>query len=260
MTDRTDRDHPAFYWRQTLAPAASGGSCIEVGFTGRSPGIGTAPWDGFNLGGGVGDDPRQVAANRVALAGCLGVDREQLVFMNQVHGATVLEVSGPWGGPVTGADAVVTRSAGLALAVLVADCVPVLLHDAAAGVIGAVHAGRPGMTAEIVPRAVAEMRRLGGRQLSAVVGPSVCGRCYEVPAEMAEHAAGVAPSSRARSWTGTPAIDVASGVVEQLARDDVAVEWVPGCTREDPDLYSYRRDGRTGRLAGVILRRADTCG
>jgi hypothetical protein len=204
----------------------------------------------------VGDEPRQVEANRALLAERLGVTRERLLFMDQVHGTGMVEVDGPWRGEAPQADAVITGATDLALAVLVADCVPVLLHDPAAGLVAAVHAGRPGMTAGIVPLVVERMRRLGAQQLSAVIGPSVCGRCYEVPADMAARAAEVAPSALTRSWTGTPAIDVAAGVVEQLAQRDVAVEWVPGCTREDDDLYSYRRDGRTGRFAGVIVRRA----
>ena len=60
----------------------------------------------------------------------------------------------------------------------------------------------------------------------------------------------------ARSWTGTHAIDVAAGVVEQLSAEGVAVQWIPGCTREDGSLYSYRRDGRTGRFAGLIVMRS----
>lgn len=244
-----------FHWRRTIAPTGSRGPRIEVAFTDRRAGIGAAPWAGLNLGGHVGDDPAQVAANRAALADELDVPRDRLVFVNQTHGTGIAEVGGPWRGPVPDADAVITDAAGLALGVLVADCVPLLLHDAAAGLVAAVHAGRPGMTAGIVPRVVARMRDLGARQLSAVVGPSVCGRCYEVPAAMAEHAATIAPSSLTRSWTGTAAIDVAAGVVEQLACGGVAVEWVRGCTREDPCLYSYRRDGRTGRFAGVVVRR-----
>jgi copper oxidase (laccase) domain-containing protein len=111
------------------------------------------------------------------------------------------------------------------------------------------------MLAGIVGRAVAAMRDLGASEVSATVGPSVCGRCYEVPAEMAHSAAAVSPAAAARSWTGTAAIDVAAAVVEQLAAADVAVQWVPGCTRESGDLYSYRRDGRTGRFAGVVALR-----
>ena len=89
-----------------------------------------------------------------------------------------------------------------------------------------------------------------------MVGPSVCGRCYEVPDEMRATAAHVQPVSATVSGTGTAAIDVAAGVVAQLRDGGVEVRWVPGCTRERDDLYSYRRDGPTGRFAGIVLRRA----
>ena len=241
-----------FYWRSSTDTDAT----VELGFTGRSAGRGAGPYAGLNLGGHVGDDPGDVEGNRRALAGELGLPRERVVFLNQVHGAAVVEVDGPWVGEPPAADAVVTRAPDLAVAVLVADCVPVLLHDTAAGVLGAVHSGRPGMLAGIVGHAVAAMRDLGARSISATVGPSVCGRCYEVPEEMARTATARTAASAARSWTGTPAIDVAAGVVEQLAEEGVGIHWVPGCTREDDDLYSYRRDGRTGRFAGVVLRRS----
>ena len=246
-----------FYWRTTIA--SDGDACaVDLGFTGRSAGRGSGPYAGLNLGGHVGDDAGAVEANRAALAHEIDLPRERLVLMNQVHGADVVEVDGPWNGEARSVDGIVTRATDLALAVLVADCVPVLLHDAGAGVVGAVHAGRPGMLAGVVGQAVAAMRDLGATALSATIGPSVCGRCYEVPAEMAHTAAATSAASAARSWTGTPAIDVAAGVVEQLAAADVAVQWIPGCTRESGDLYSYRRDGRTGRFAGIVaLRRAD---
>ena len=96
------------------------------------------------------------------------------------------------------------------------------------------------------------MRELGALDIEAVVGPSVCPRCYEVPEEMRAQAMAAEPTTGAVSWAGTPAIDVAGGVVAQLAREGVALQWLPGCTRESPDLYSYRRDGTTGRFAGFV--------
>ncbi|KRC84700.1 laccase [Terrabacter sp. Root85] len=243
-----------FYWRTTTA--SDGDTCsVDLAFTGRSAGRGSGPYAGLNLGGHVGDDPADVEGNRTAVAHEIDVPRDRLVLMNQVHGADVVQVDGPWVGEPPAVDGIVTRATDLALGVLVADCVPVLLHDARAGVAGAVHAGRPGMLAGIVGRAVTAMRDLGATSVSATVGPSVCGRCYEVPTEMARTAAETSAASAARSWTGTPAIDVAAGVVEQLAAADVAVQWVPGCTRESGDLYSYRRDGRTGRFAGIVALR-----
>ncbi len=240
-----------FHWRSSIDRTGSGAS-VDLGFTDRSPGRGAGPYAGLNLGGHVGDDPVTVEANRAAVAGAFGVPRDHLVLMDQVHGRDVAEVSGPTTGSAPQVDAVVTRRPGLALGVLVADCVPVLLHDSRAGVVGAVHAGRPGMTAGLIGRAVGAMHDLGAAAIVATVGPSVCGRCYEVPADMAAAAAQVSGSAAARSWTGTPAIDVAAGVVEQLVAESVAVQWIPGCTRETPSLYSYRRDGVTGRFAGVV--------
>ncbi len=236
-----------FYWRDRTGP-------VRWAFTDREGGVSGGDFDSLNLGGHVGDDPVAVERNRAEVAKSFGVQRDDLLFMKQCHGRDVVVVEGPWdaAGPPP-ADGVVTATAGLALAVLVADCTPVLLADAGAGVVGAVHAGRPGMESRIVDTAVQRMRELGARDITAVVGPSVCGRCYEVPEEMRAAAAAVSPESSARSWTGTPAIDVATGVVAQLVANGVAVQWVPGCAREEETLFSYRRDGRTGRFAGVVV-------
>ena len=235
-----------FFWRERSGP-------VEWAFTDREGGTSAAPFDSLNLGGHVGDDAAAVTGNRRALAEALGRAPEQLLFLDQCHGTEVVVADGSWpGGQAPAADGVVTTVPGLALAVLVADCTPVLLADPEAGVVGAVHAGRPGMTNGIIDRAVLVMREAGARHLRAAVGPSVCGRCYEVPAQMRDAAAEVSPEACAVSWTGTPAIDVATGVVAQLCANDVAVQWVSGCTRESPRLFSYRRDGRTGRFAGVV--------
>ena len=206
----------------------------------------------LNLGGHVGDDPRAVESNRRLVADALGVGRDRLLFMNQRHGSDVVVVDGPWQGEPPEADGLVTTSTDLALAVLVADCTPVLLVDQIAGVAAAVHAGRPGMMSGIVGRALEAMTDLGARSISAVVGPSVCGRCYEVPEAMRAEAARISPVASAVSWQGTPAIDVAAGVVEQLRARSVAVQWIAGCSRESEELFSYRRRHRTGRYAGVV--------
>ena len=219
--------------------------------TDRSAGVSTGAYAGLNLGGHVADDPSAVAENRRLLEQELG---RPVAYMEQCHGADVAVVDGV---PTTTprCDAVVTRSTDVALAVLVADCVPVLLSGTG-GVVAAVHAGRPGMVAGVVPAALAAMHDLGAGEVDAVVGPSVCGRCYEVPLEMRDAAAAVQPVSATVSWTGTPAIDVAAGVVAQLREGGVSVRWLPGCSRESRHLYSHRRDGVTGRFAGVVARSA----
>ncbi|WP_426363427.1 peptidoglycan editing factor PgeF [Streptomyces sp. E-08] len=225
-------------------------------FTDRWGGVSAVPYEELNLGGAVGDDPAAVLANRAAAAGSLGLDPARVVWMNQVHGAGVAEVDGPWGdGEIPSVDAIVTARPGLALAVLTADCVPVLLADPVAGVASAAHAGRPGMIAGVVPAAVGAMVKLGAdpARITARTGPAVCGRCYEVPEAMRAEVAAVEPAAHAETSWGTPAVDVAAGVRAQLERLGVRDIVDAGvCTLESRDHYSYRRDRTTGRLAGYV--------
>ncbi|MFJ2955928.1 peptidoglycan editing factor PgeF [Streptomyces sp. NBC_00669] len=227
-------------------------------FTDRWGGVSAVPYDSLNLGGAVGDDPAAVRANRERAARALGRDADRVVWMHQVHGRDVVVVDAPWGErPVPAADAVVTTRADLTLAVLTADCVPVLLADPAAGVVAAAHAGRPGLVAGVVPAAVGAMVAAGARpeRISALLGPSVCGKCYEVPAALRSEVASAVPESYAETSWGTPALDVSAGVIAQLARCGVRViEGPTVCTRESADHFSYRRDRTTGRLAGYVWR------
>lgn len=242
-------------WTQTLPGAA--GRTVRWGFTAAvAAGAGSqGPYAGLNLGAHVGDDPAAVTANRALVARDLGVPVDRLLFMSQVHGADVVTVFGPHPvGDPPAADGMVCDRPGIALAVLVADCVPVLLADPAAGIVGVAHAGRPGLIAGVVPSTIAAMRAAGAQDIVAAVGPSICGRCYQVPAAMRAAGAAVTPVSATVSWTGTPALDVAAGVIAQLVDGGVRVgHWVGGCTRESGHLYSYRRQQQTGRFAGVVL-------
>ncbi|MFG3151244.1 peptidoglycan editing factor PgeF [Streptomyces sp. NPDC048219] len=228
----------------------------HFGFTDRWGGVSAVPYEELNLGGAVGDDPAAVTANRELAARSLGVDPARVVWMNQVHGADVAVVDAPWGDrPVPRVDAVVTAERGLALAVLTADCVPVLLADPVAGVAAAAHAGRPGLVAGVVPAAVRAMTELGAdpARIVARTGPAVCGRCYEVPEEMRAEVAAVEPAAHAVTSWGTPALDVSAGVRAQLERLGVRdLAQSPVCTRESKDHFSYRRDRTTGRLAGYV--------
>ncbi|MFG3548632.1 peptidoglycan editing factor PgeF [Streptomyces sp. NPDC047725] len=228
----------------------------HFGFTDRWGGVSAVPYEELNLGGAVGDDPAAVTANRELAAKTLGVDPARVVWMNQVHGADVAVVDAPWGDrPVPRVDAVVTAERGLALAVLTADCVPVLLADPVAGVAAAAHAGRPGLVAGVVPAAVRAMTELGAdpARIVARTGPAVCGRCYEVPEDMRAEVAAVEPAAHAVTSWGTPAVDVSAGVHAQLERLGVCDRaQSPVCTRESKDHFSYRRDRTTGRLAGYV--------
>lgn len=228
---------------------------VDVGVTDRDGGVSGTAYASLNLARHVGDAPLAVSENRARVACALGLTPDRLVFMDQCHGADVAVVSGV-SDPPPQVDALVTTAPDLALVAMVADCVPVMLADSASGVIGIAHAGRPGMMAGVVPAVLAAMRSCGAGEIQAWVGPSVCPRCYEVPEALAQAAAGVSPEARSRSWVGTPSIDVAAAVVGQLVDEGVGITWVAGCTRERGDLYSYRRDGATGRFAGVIVRRS----
>lgn len=231
-------------------------SGAHFAFTDRWGGVSAAPYEQLNLGGAVGDDPAAVRTNRELAAKSLGFEAAEVVWMNQVHGADVAVVTEPWGdGPVPAVDAIVTARRGLPLAVLTADCVPVLLADPVAGVAAAAHAGRPGLVAGVVPAAVRAMTALGAEpaRITARIGPSVCGRCYEVPEQMRIDVAAAEPAAYAETSWGTPAVDVAAGVRAQL--DALGVcdrEHSPVCTLESKDHFSYRRDRSTGRLAGYV--------
>ncbi|WP_328431331.1 peptidoglycan editing factor PgeF [Streptomyces sp. NBC_00453] len=231
-------------------------SGAHFAFTDRWGGVSAVPYEELNLGGAVGDDPDAVRTNRELAAKSLGLDAARVVWMNQVHGAEVAVVDGPWGDrPVPEVDAVVTTRRGLALAVLTADCTPVLLADPVAGVVAAAHAGRPGMVAGVVPAAVRAMTQLGAEpgRIVARTGPAVCGRCYEVPEAMRADVAAVEPAAHSETSWGTPAVDVTAGVHAQLERLGVHDrEQSPVCTLESDDHFSYRRDRTTGRLAGYV--------
>jgi YfiH family protein len=223
--------------------------------TDRRGGRSAPPYDSFNLGDHVGDDPADVAANRGRVARELGVPEDRLVWMNQVHGTGVAVVDAPQAGALPETDALVTTTPGLVLCVVAADCVPVLLADPVAGVVAAVHAGREGVRQGVVPATLAAMGRLGARpaNVTALLGPAVCGACYEVPAAMRAEVARVAPAAAVRTRRGTPGLDLRAGL-DQVLRGAGVGEVVhdPRCTVEDRRLFSHRRDGVTGRQAGLV--------
>jgi YfiH family protein len=222
--------------------------------TTRAGGQSRPPYDSFNLGTGVGDDPEAVAANRKRLADELGLQPDHLIWMEQVHGRNAEIVDGPRDTPVEVTDALVTARPGLALVALVADCVPVLLADPDAGVVAAVHAGRVGARVGVVPAALEAMRRAGAaiERVEVLLGPSVCGECYEVPAAMQADVEQHLPGSACKTRQGTAGLDLRAGLWRQLADAGVAKIGIdPRCTVEDNSLFSHRRNGTTGRLAAL---------
>ncbi|UQX09464.1 peptidoglycan editing factor PgeF [Candidatus Mycobacterium methanotrophicum] len=223
--------------------------------TTRAGGVSAPPFDTFNLGDHVGDDPAAVAANRRRLAATIGLGAARVVWMDQVHGDRVEVIDGPRKTPVADTDALVTTTPRLALAVVSADCVPVLLADARAGVAAAVHAGRVGARDGVVTRAVEAMVAAGAHlpDISALLGPAVSGRNYEVPAVMADEVEAALPGSRTTTSAGTPGLDLRAGIARQLKTLGLsAIDVDPRCTVDDVSLFSHRRDAPTGRLASVV--------
>ena len=229
---------------------------VRMVFTSRAGGASSSPYDSFNLGDHVGDDPAAVAANRDRLLQATGL--EDIVWMEQLHTNTVTVVGAERRGnpePVEATDALVTTEKRLGLGVLVADCTPVLLVDVSAGVIGAAHAGRHGARNGIVRNTVNTMVDLGAKpgSIQVLMGPAAAGRNYEVPEEMARDVEKHLPGSLTHTARGSWGVDVRTGLVRQLMGMGVtAIESDPRCTIEDTDFFSYRRDGITGRQAGVI--------
>ncbi|RSM57037.1 peptidoglycan editing factor PgeF [Amycolatopsis sp. WAC 01376] len=222
--------------------------------TTRAGGASRPPFDTFNLGDHVGDDAGDVYANRKRLATELGLAEDRLAWMEQVHGRTATVVDGSETSAAEATDALVTAEPGLALVVLVADCVPVMLADVEAGVVAAVHAGRVGARVGVVPAAIEAMRSLGAEpaRIEGLLGPAICGDCYEVPAAMAADVEEHVPGSACKTRKGTPGLDLRAGLWRQLANLGVGKIGVdPRCTNEDRTLFSFRRDGTTGRIAGI---------
>lgn len=226
-------------------------------FTGRAGGVSAPPWASLDLALHVEDDPGAVATNRARLlAATTGAG--SLAFVEQVHGAGVAVVA-TGGGCAPGADALVTTTPGVALVVLAADCLPVLLADADGGVVAAAHAGRQGLTSGVLQQTLHVMADCGAdpARTTAVLGPSVCGACYEVPEELADEVEAAVPGSRSTTRQGTASVDLSAGAEGLLRAAGVTqVRRLGGCTLEQPDrFFSFRRDGRTGRHAGLVWLR-----
>ncbi|QRJ58593.1 peptidoglycan editing factor PgeF [Corynebacterium macginleyi] len=231
---------------------------VRMVFTSRAGGASAYPYESFNLGSHVGDNPANVGANRERLLRITGI--ENIVWMEQLHTNTVTVVDGPRDTPVPATDAILTTQRRLGLGVLVADCTPVLLVDVSAGVIAAVHAGRLGARNAIVVNTVREMQKLGAQpeRIQVVMGPAASGKNYEVPEEMANDVERRLPGSKCKTAQGTWGIDVRAGLIRQLMGLGITnIDSDPRCTIEDTNFFSYRREGTTGRQAGVIWLEAN---
>lgn len=216
-------------------------------FTNRNGGVSLPPYATNNLAFHVGDDESLVRANRESLASTFG----PVMYMSQSHGDNVAVVEGISSHEVN-ADALVTQEPDVALAVLVADCIPLLLWDEGHSCVAAVHVGRRGLINGVTLRAIEIMRLMGAEDIHALLGPSICGRCYEVGSDIHAQVSDIFPLADSRTLVGSRALDLPRALQDQLTHMGVRVTASSICTVENPDFYSYRRDGVTGRQAGVI--------
>lgn len=213
-------------------------------FTSRRNGASLAPYESLNLAQHVGDNAETVSLNRQLLSKITG----PIQFMNQVHGDEVVEIKSLIDDPTC--DGLITRVPGIALAVMVADCIPLLLTSTT--VVGAVHVGRRGLMNSVAVKTIESMRKLGAAQIHAQLGPSICGRCYEVPQDLADEVIAKHPAASSLTNNLTPALDLPRALIAELVAHDVTYEASPICTLENDEYFSYRRHNITGRNAGVV--------
>jgi hypothetical protein len=229
-----------------VIPAGALGE-LPHGFIGRRGGVSTGAIAGLNTGLGSGDDPAAVARNR-ALAAEAVLPGAALVGLYQVHSATCVTVREPWADDARPqADALVTDRPGVLLAILTADCAPVLLADAEAGVIGAAHAGWKGALAGVTDATIAAMEALGARRarIAAAIGPCIAQASYEVDAAFRDRFLADGADDR---WfrAGAPGhfhFDLEGYVAARLRAAGLGrVEGLSLDTYADPTrFYSYRR-------------------
>lgn len=233
----------SFFWRDEILPG------IQAAFTSVHAG---------NLGLHAGGDPAAALANRRRLERVMRVEEGSLRFMNQTHSSIAVEADSDSGAGAAAADAMVSQDGHRPLAVLVADCVPVVLAADDGGATAVIHAGRRGIQGGIVASALDLLAACGAGGVTAWIGPSICGGCYEVPADMQREVVEAVPAARSTTRWGTPGLDLPAGVAAQLGGCGVDVRRVPAsapcCTLENRSLFSHRRSAASGRFAGLVWR------
>lgn len=230
---------------------------IRHGFFTREGGVSSGLYSTLNAGAGSDDDPAAVAENRRRIAEWMGVEPDALVTMNQTHSVDVLAVTAPVHRPKV--DALVTSRAGIALGVLSADCAPVLF--AAAGVIGAAHAGWRGATGGIVEATLTAMEALGAHRaaVTAVIGPTIGATSYEVGPEFVARLGADADLCRPSPRAGHAYFDLPGYIVRRAEAAGIGRIVDLGLdTYPDQRFFSYRRtthrgEGDYGRLLSAIV-------
>ena len=218
-------------------------------FTSRDGGVSSAPYESFNLATHVGDDGGAVLENRKTLARIYGLPVENLFFMNQVHGREVAIIDdNSNSSKIPTVDALFTQRRDVGLVTLVADCIPLLLHSDKA--VAAVHVGRQGLVKGVFEAtlAVFESHGISSREIQAELGPSICAKCYEVDEAMYNDVTRQIPATASQN----SCLNIEAGLISLLDKSGIAWSSLGKCTSHGQGYYSYRRDGITGRQAGVI--------
>ena len=245
----------------SLAPITHPSLGVPHGFFTREGGVSSGVYSGLNCGRGSQDQAEAVAVNRGRVAAHMGVGPDALVSVHQVHSPDVAVIDAPPGAPVR-ADAMVTRNPDVALGILTADCGPLLLADAEAGVVGAAHAGWGGALGGVIEATVEAMEAQGaGRgRIAAVLGPTIGPASYEVGPEFAERFQAADPDNADFFAPGAGdrlMFDLPAFILSRLRGAGVAAEWTGDDTYPDERFFSYRRsvhrkEGDYGRMVAAI--------
>ncbi|MDJ0778308.1 MAG: peptidoglycan editing factor PgeF [Gammaproteobacteria bacterium] len=237
---------------ELIEPAWNAPPAVRACFTTRRGGVSQAPYDDFNLALHVGDARDHVLHNRARLVDTLALEREP-EWINQTHGIQVVDLDND---AARDGDAAVCRAPGRVAAVLVADCLPILLCNRAGNEVAAVHAGWRGLLAGVVGAALDAMQS-PARELLAWIGPGISQAHFEVGDEVRAAYAAALPGSEACFAENRPGhwlCDLAGIAADVLETAGVtSVTRAPHCSYRERELfYSYRRDGVSGRMAGLI--------
>lgn len=262
MFERVERDGIAVHTVPSLFEACG----VGIAFTERGGGVSSAPYESLNLAAHVGDDPRAVDENRARLLEVIGIGTlaDALTTAEQVHGSRVFEVTRADAGagaraqggmqPIAAADSLWTRSKGVPLMLMYADCVPIVLVRPSVPAVAVVHAGWRGVAAGVISNAARVLAALSGDDdLAAFIGPHIGPCCYEVGTEVLSHLG----NSFVTITGASTRLDLGAAVAAELERSGVPKgrQWHLGsCTAHNTDrFYSYRADGSTGRHGALAV-------
>ena len=221
---------------------------VDFGFSSRFGGVSKAPFDTLNLGFHTGDEAAAVAKNRELLK--REIKAGSLVFMEQIHSDYVLEVTSEnlsdFAKTAPKCDALFTRLLNVGLCVMVADCAPIIVSDEKQGIIAAIHAGRAGVCAKILSKCVAQMKR-EPKDLKIIIGAHIKGSCYEI---------GDKNLGEFNAYKNGGFFDITAALraeINALGATNYEISEI--CSHCDKNYFSYRRDGKTGRFAGWVIKR-----